>query len=61
LFLADLAAGNQSTIVNWSINITTAVPEPQSWAMGAMGLVLLAAGKLRGRKQRLIGVGNVEV
>jgi hypothetical protein len=50
LFLADLAAGNQSTIVNWSINITTAVPEPQSWAMGAMGFLLFTAGKLRKKK-----------
>jgi subtilisin-like proprotein convertase family protein len=61
LFLADLAAGNQSTIVSWSVNIATAVPEPQTWVLGAMGLVLLAAGKLRGRKQKLIGAGNGEV
>jgi len=41
LFLADLAAGNQSTLVSWSVDITT-VPEPSTLALGAMGIVLLA-------------------
>jgi subtilisin-like proprotein convertase family protein len=41
LFLADLSAGNQSTIVSWSLDITT-VPEPQAWALGVMGVILLA-------------------
>jgi len=40
LFLADLAAGDQSTIVSWSLDITT-VPEPQTWAMAGIGLAAL--------------------
>ena len=42
LFLADLSAGNQSTIVNWSLDITT-VPEPSSLALGALSISLFAA------------------
>lgn len=32
LFLADLGAGDQSTLVSWGLNITV-VPEPVTWAM----------------------------
>jgi len=45
LFLADLSAGNQSTIVSWSLDITT-VPEPSTLALGAFGLALIASRKL---------------
>jgi hypothetical protein len=41
LFLADLAAGDQSTLVSWSLDITT-VPEPSALALGAMGVLVLA-------------------
>ena len=41
LFLADLSAGRQSTVVSWSLNIDM-VPEPQSWALGVTGLLMLA-------------------
>jgi subtilisin-like proprotein convertase family protein len=41
LFLADLSGGDQSTVVSWSLDITT-VPEPEVWALGAMGVLLLA-------------------
>jgi hypothetical protein len=41
LFLADLSAGDQSTLVSWSVDITT-VPEPSSLALGALGLLVLA-------------------
>jgi hypothetical protein len=41
LFLADLSAGNQSTLASWSLDITT-VPEPSSLALGALGVLVLA-------------------
>jgi subtilisin-like proprotein convertase family protein len=46
LFLADLSAGGQSTVVGWSLDIITTVPEPQTWVLGALGLALLAAKSL---------------
>jgi subtilisin-like proprotein convertase family protein len=49
LFLADLAAGNQSTIVSWSLDITT-VPEPSTLALGVLGIGLLTATKAGRRK-----------
>jgi subtilisin-like proprotein convertase family protein len=48
LYLADLSAGGQSTVVSWGMDITT-VPEPQTWVLGALGLALLAA-KRPGRR-----------
>jgi subtilisin-like proprotein convertase family protein len=41
LFLADLSSGGQSTLVSWGLDITT-VPEPQTWAVGALGVFLLS-------------------
>jgi hypothetical protein len=41
LFLADLSAGNQSTLASWSLDITT-VPEPTAIAIGALGVLVLA-------------------
>ena len=38
IFLADLSAGNQSTLVSWNLDITT-VPEPPSIALGLAGLM----------------------
>ncbi len=38
LFLADMAGGDQSTLVSWGLDITV-VPEPASWA-----LLVFAAG-----------------
>jgi subtilisin-like proprotein convertase family protein len=49
LFLADLAAGNQSTLVSWSLEIMT-VPEPSTLALGALGIGLLVARKMGRRK-----------
>lgn len=40
LFIADLSGGGQSTLLNWTLNIT-AVPEPQMWVMGMLGAALL--------------------
>jgi hypothetical protein len=49
LLLADLAAGNQSTLVSWDLDITT-VPEPSSLVLGALGLGLMATRGFRGNK-----------
>jgi len=50
LFLADLSAGNQSTLVSWSVDINT-VPEPSALALGALGVLVLAGvrKKIAGR------------
>ena len=51
LFLADLSVGGQSQLVSWSLDIIT-VPEPSVWALGIMGLGLLAGmGKISGRSK----------
>lgn len=42
LFLADLSSGGQSTILNWGLNITV-VPEPATYAVLGIGLVLFRA------------------
>jgi subtilisin-like proprotein convertase family protein len=45
LFVADLSSGGgQSVLQSWGLTITSAVPEPQAWAMCATGAVLLLAG-----------------
>jgi len=41
LFIADLSAGGQSTLVSWGLQIVT-VPEPQSWLLLASGIGVLA-------------------
>ena len=37
LFLADMSAGGQSTVMNWGLDITT-VPEPSTLALAGVGL-----------------------
>lgn len=49
LFLADLSPGGQGTVVSWGLDITTA-PEPGVLALGALGIGLIAAGKMGRRK-----------
>jgi hypothetical protein len=56
LFFADLSAGDQSTLVNWSLDITM-VPEPVNVALGIFAgvflLVLVVRSQpLRNRLQR---------
>lgn len=49
LFLADLATGDQSTLVNWGLDITV-VPEPATWALiifGALTGATVVARRLR--------------
>jgi hypothetical protein len=44
LFLADLAAGDQSTLVSWGLEVSV-VPEPATWALIVFAALLgLAAG-----------------
>jgi hypothetical protein len=40
LFIADLSAGGQSTLVSWGLTIVT-VPEPQAWMMIGGGFLML--------------------
>jgi subtilisin-like proprotein convertase family protein len=49
LFLADLSAVDQSTLVSWSLDITT-VPEPSTLALGALGIALIASRNIIRRK-----------
>lgn len=46
LFVADLSSGGQSTLVSWGLGIT-AVPEPSTWALLGMGMLIF----LRRKKQ----------
>ncbi len=51
LFLADLSAGSQSTLVSWGLDINV-VPEPATWAMIIFGsLVGVYASARRMRRQ----------
>ncbi|MCX6895256.1 MAG: hypothetical protein NTZ16_07115 [Verrucomicrobia bacterium] len=54
LFLADMANGDQSTLVSWGLDITV-VPEPATRALGAFGLVIgIYAASRRLRRQQLV-------
>jgi len=51
LFLADMAAGYNSTLIEWGITVQT-VPEPSAGAIAMFGLVVWgAAFRWRGRKR----------
>ena len=52
LFLADLSAGDQSTLVSWDLSISV-VPEPVTWALMIFGGVLGAVGLARWRAARV--------
>jgi len=47
LFLVDASNGGTADLAGWSLDISTAVPEP-----GTMGLVLLGAGLVAGLRRR---------
>jgi MYXO-CTERM domain-containing protein len=53
LYLADLSSGGQSTVVSWSLDITT-VPEPQTWALGIVGMGLLAGWRRKYRRGKIV-------
>ena len=46
IFFADMSAGDQSTLVSWSLDIT-AVPEPVNVAMAIFGVGFVGAGAVR--------------
>jgi subtilisin-like proprotein convertase family protein len=48
LFLADLSVGETSTVVSWGLQVTTA-PEPSTWALLGLGLLLGGARLLQSR------------
>lgn len=48
LFLADLGAGDQSTLVSWGLSLTV-VPEPVTWALIGFGGVLALVVGIRRR------------
>lgn len=51
LFLSDLSPGGVSTWNDWTLNITTAaVPEPEPWALIAMGVLAWPARRFFGRR-----------
>ena len=51
LFLADLAAGNASTLNRWEVDVTV-IPEPGTMAMGCFAGVFLVATLVRGWRVR---------
>lgn len=51
LFFQDLATGDQSTLVNWGLQIE-AVPEPVNVALGLFGVVFAGATAIRWRLKR---------
>ena len=52
LFLADLSSGGQATIVSWSLDIVTTVPEPSVCALIGLGGLCLAVAMHRSRDNR---------
>ncbi len=47
LFIADLASGDQHTIANWGLTVTTVIPEH-----GSVVLIFLAGAALQSRRSR---------
>jgi subtilisin-like proprotein convertase family protein len=48
LFFADLAGGNTSQLVSWTLNLET-VPEPSTWALMAVGVLALIRSRRFGQ------------
>lgn len=53
LFLADLSAGSQSTLVSWGLNISV-VPEPATWAMIIFGSVVVGCSLARRLRRKAV-------
>lgn len=52
LFFADSSAGGQTTLNNWTLNVTSVVPEPITWALIVFGTIFTTMGLLRRPGQR---------
>jgi subtilisin-like proprotein convertase family protein len=51
LFISDLSPGGVSLLNSWTLDVNTAaVPEPQTWALGALGLAVLGARLIKRRQ-----------
>jgi hypothetical protein len=59
LFLADLSGGEQSTLVNWHLNIET-VPEPSTWILFGIGAAIFLTAWKRMRHGRRTACPRVE-
>ena len=54
LFLADMSAGDQSTLVSWGLNISV-VPEPATWALLVFFVGFLVMGVARRPRRDVVG------
>jgi MYXO-CTERM domain-containing protein len=55
LFVSDMSAGGQGTVVGWSLDITTtATPEPQTWVLAVAGIGLLAVWRKMNRRRNFV-------
>ena len=52
IFFADLSGGEQSTLVGWSLELDTVIPEPVNYALGIFGVIALTSGLQRALRQR---------
>jgi len=51
LFLSDLSVGGQSTVMQWGMEVTAA-PEPASWAIAGLALLIGGARFVRTRRHQ---------
>ena len=54
LFLADMSAGDQSTLVSWGLNVSV-VPEPATWALLIFCSGFLVMGVARRLRRDVVG------
>ncbi len=52
IFFADLSSGAQSQLLDWSLSITSEVPEPVNVALGVFGGIFVVVTALRNRRVR---------
>ncbi|MCX6896502.1 MAG: PEP-CTERM sorting domain-containing protein, partial [Verrucomicrobia bacterium] len=54
LFLADMATGDQSTLVSWGLNVSV-VPEPATWALAVFAIGFMVMGLTRHLRRDKVG------